>query len=146
MIRLLTKDSSFLCTCSSSRASLIEYFGEKNMKLLTHNMLQSNIKGVKVPYPLGITATKISILNIPYNASFSKSMLSRIDYAVLRMAAAAVFIFVFKSYISLLTILLICSLVTMSSLKLYLKTRLKMKSFWSDYIMLSITYAFLIIV
>jgi len=52
-------------------------------------MLQSNIKGVKNPYPLGITATKINILKIPYNAAFTKSILSRIDYAVLRMAASA---------------------------------------------------------
>jgi multifunctional methyltransferase subunit TRM112 len=67
------------------------------MKLLTHNMLQSNVKGVKNPYPLGIQATKVNILSIPYNASFTKSMMSRIDYAVLRMAAAAVRI-VFSSH------------------------------------------------
>jgi len=59
------------------------------MKLLTHNMMQSNVKGVKNGYPLGIKATKLSVLELEYNPDFTKAMLGRIDYNVLRMAAAA---------------------------------------------------------
>lgn len=60
------------------------------MKLITHNMLQSNVKGVQKGYPLGIKATKLNVLDVPFNKEFVKSMLSRLDYAVLRMAARAV--------------------------------------------------------
>lgn len=62
----------------------------QNMKLITHNMLQSNVKGVQKGYPLGIKATKLNVLDVPFNKEFVKSMLSRLDYAVLRMAARAV--------------------------------------------------------
>jgi hypothetical protein len=60
------------------------------MKLITHNMLQSNVKGVQKGYPLGLRATKLNVLDAPFNEEFVKSMLSRLDYAVLRLAARAV--------------------------------------------------------
>lgn len=53
-------------------------------------MLQSNVKGVQKGYPLGIRATKLNVLDVPFNKEFVKSVLSRLDYAVLRMAARAV--------------------------------------------------------
>eukprot|EP01126_Amoeba_proteus_P037365 TRINITY_DN3853_c0_g1_i1.p1 TRINITY_DN3853_c0_g1~~TRINITY_DN3853_c0_g1_i1.p1 ORF type:complete len:124 (+),score=18.35 TRINITY_DN3853_c0_g1_i1:79-450(+) len=59
------------------------------MKLITHNMLQSNVKGVKNGYPLGIRATKLVIVDVPCNLEYVKNILSRIDYAVLRLAARA---------------------------------------------------------
>lgn len=60
------------------------------MKLLTHNILKSNVKGVKVGYPLMLRATKVDTLSVPYSAEFARNMLPRIEYAVLRAAAAAV--------------------------------------------------------
>lgn len=60
------------------------------MKLLTHNILKSNVKGVKVGYPLALKATQIQTLNVPFNPEFVKNMLSRIEYPVLQAAAAAV--------------------------------------------------------
>jgi len=60
------------------------------MKLLTHNILKSNVKGVKVGYPLMIKATSVSTLSVPFNPEFVKNMLTRIEYKVLQAAAAAV--------------------------------------------------------
>lgn len=60
------------------------------MKLLTHNILKSNVKGVKVGYPLMLRASKIETLSVPYSPEFVKNMLPRIEYAVLKAAAAAV--------------------------------------------------------
>uniref|UniRef100_A0A6B2LRQ7 Multifunctional methyltransferase subunit TRM112-like protein n=1 Tax=Arcella intermedia TaxID=1963864 RepID=A0A6B2LRQ7_9EUKA len=59
------------------------------MKLLTHNILQSNVKGVKNGYPLMLKATKITILDVPVNFEFIKNIMGRIDYQVLRAVAIA---------------------------------------------------------
>ena len=62
----------------------------ESMKLLTHNILKSNVKGVKVGYPLMIKASSVQIINVPFNPEFVKNMLTRIEYGVLQAAAAAV--------------------------------------------------------
>jgi len=59
------------------------------MKLLTHNILKSNVKGVKVGFPLAIKATQIQTLNVPFNPEFVRNMLPRLEYAVLQQAAEA---------------------------------------------------------
>lgn len=98
------------------------------MKLITHNMLQSNVKGVQKGYPLGIRATKLNVLDVPFNKEFVKSMLLRLDYAVLRMAARAVcslFLLVSHVFSWDMTIYL----------KRYLPMALKMKNFSRKYTM-----------
>jgi len=58
------------------------------MKLLTHNLLRSNVKGVKKGYPLRIEATKVELKETEFNAEFIRRMLDRLDWQALRTAAA----------------------------------------------------------
>ena len=58
------------------------------MKLLTHNLLRSNVKGVKKGYPLRIEAGKVEVKETDFNAEFIKRMLDRLDWAALRQAAS----------------------------------------------------------
>lgn len=60
------------------------------MKLLTQNLLRSNIKGVKRGYPLAIEAAKIEFEDVEFNAEFAKKMLDRIDWECLKQACAQV--------------------------------------------------------
>ena len=53
------------------------------MKLLTHNILQHNMKDGKKGYPLVIQATKIDKVEADYNPEFLVRMLGRLEYAVL---------------------------------------------------------------
>lgn len=58
------------------------------MKLLTHNMLTSNIiKGVTKGFPLGITPTKVEVKEIDFNPAFIVKTLTKIDYPALYQAA-----------------------------------------------------------
>lgn len=50
------------------------------MKLLTHNMLSSNIKGVTNGFPLGIEAEKIIERPVDMNPDFLKNIFSKIDW------------------------------------------------------------------
>eukprot|EP01120_Amphizonella_sp_Union-15-10_P003224 TRINITY_DN13654_c0_g1_i1.p1 TRINITY_DN13654_c0_g1~~TRINITY_DN13654_c0_g1_i1.p1 ORF type:complete len:121 (-),score=18.78 TRINITY_DN13654_c0_g1_i1:27-389(-) len=59
------------------------------MKLLTHNMLQSNVRDVKKPYPLLIKATKVELLEVPYEAELVKAMIPKIEYSVVVEAATS---------------------------------------------------------
>jgi multifunctional methyltransferase subunit TRM112 len=60
------------------------------MKLLTHNMLASNVPSAKVRYPLGLVVTKFEVEEVEYDRDFLLAMMSRIDYPVLVMAASTV--------------------------------------------------------
>merc|ERR1712137_392138 len=60
------------------------------MKLLTHNMLASNVKNITNRYPLGIRATQVEEEDNEYNEEFTKKMLPRIVYDALRFAATQV--------------------------------------------------------
>jgi len=61
------------------------------MKLLTHNMLTSNIiKGVTNGFPLGITASKVEVKDVDFNPAFVVKTLSKIDWPALRQAASQV--------------------------------------------------------
>lgn len=57
------------------------------MKLLTHNMLTSHVKGVKNGFPLRILARKVEVKEITFNAGFITRMIPKIDWSVLRVAA-----------------------------------------------------------
>ncbi|XP_060594896.1 multifunctional methyltransferase subunit TRM112-like protein [Ruditapes philippinarum] len=58
------------------------------MKLLTHNMLTSNIiKGVSKGFPLGIQASKVEVKSVDFNPEFVARMIPKIDWAALRQAA-----------------------------------------------------------
>ncbi|XP_065053540.1 uncharacterized protein LOC135682536 [Rhopilema esculentum] len=53
------------------------------MKLLTHNMLTSNIKGVKNGFPLGIEATNIEVKDVDFNPEFVSRMIPRLEWKAL---------------------------------------------------------------
>ncbi|CAN0165198.1 unnamed protein product [Pylaiella littoralis] len=57
------------------------------MRLITHNMLESNIKGVETGFPLGIEVVKTEEQELEFNADFISNMLDRLDWAALRAAA-----------------------------------------------------------
>jgi multifunctional methyltransferase subunit TRM112 len=57
------------------------------MKLITHNMLTSNIlKGVTKGFPLKIQAAKVENVSVDYNRDFIARILARIEYDALRAA------------------------------------------------------------
>jgi multifunctional methyltransferase subunit TRM112 len=56
------------------------------MKLLTHNLLRSNVKGVKKGYPLRIEAKQVQVKDTEFNPEFIKGMLDRLDWQALRTA------------------------------------------------------------
>mmetsp|Transcript_2734 Transcript_2734/g.5103 ORF Transcript_2734/g.5103 Transcript_2734/m.5103 type:complete len:136 (+) Transcript_2734:111-518(+) len=53
------------------------------MRLLTHNYLQSTVKGTEKGYPLKIEATKIEYEESPFDAEFLRSLIPKIDYSTL---------------------------------------------------------------
>ncbi|KAF6148724.1 hypothetical protein GIB67_019332 [Kingdonia uniflora] len=57
------------------------------MRLLTHNMLSSNIKGVTNGFPLGIIIDKSTQIEVEINTDFLKTMFSKIDWKALVDAA-----------------------------------------------------------
>ncbi|ESP05672.1 hypothetical protein LOTGIDRAFT_205589 [Lottia gigantea] len=58
------------------------------MKLLTHNMLTSNIiKGVKNGYPLKIAATKVEEREVDYNPEFITRLLPKLDWSAVHKGA-----------------------------------------------------------
>ena len=57
------------------------------MKLITHNMLTSNIlKGVTKGFPLRIQAAKVENVSVDYNRDFIARILARLEYDALRAA------------------------------------------------------------
>ncbi|KAH7848326.1 hypothetical protein Vadar_001338 [Vaccinium darrowii] len=63
---------------------------KKKMRLLTHNMLSSNIKGVTNGFPLLIEAEKVVEKQVDFNPDFLKNMFSKIDYNALLAASKTV--------------------------------------------------------
>lgn len=57
------------------------------MKLLTHNLLRSNVKGVKKGFPLKIEAKTVETKEVEFNPTFIKRMLDRLDWNALRIAS-----------------------------------------------------------
>ncbi|KAM6550948.1 hypothetical protein CsatB_000756 [Cannabis sativa] len=60
------------------------------MRLLTHNMLSSNIKGVTNGFPLRIEVEKVVEKEVELNPDFLKSMFSKIDWNALVEAARSI--------------------------------------------------------
>ncbi|MED6204103.1 hypothetical protein PIB30_005829 [Stylosanthes scabra] len=50
------------------------------MRLLTHNMLSSNIKGVEKGFPLRIEAEKVVEKPVEMNADFLKKMFEKVEW------------------------------------------------------------------
>mmetsp|Transcript_24695 Transcript_24695/g.36400 ORF Transcript_24695/g.36400 Transcript_24695/m.36400 type:complete len:125 (-) Transcript_24695:148-522(-) len=59
------------------------------MRLITHNMLKSNIKGVVSGYPLQIESDKVEVEECPFDVEATNAMLSRINFSALKAAANA---------------------------------------------------------
>ncbi|XP_046846636.1 multifunctional methyltransferase subunit TRM112-like protein [Xenia sp. Carnegie-2017] len=57
------------------------------MRLLTHNMLMSNIKGVKNGYPLLIEAVDVVVNEVEFNPEFISRMIPRLDWSAVFQAA-----------------------------------------------------------
>ncbi|KAJ9185390.1 hypothetical protein P3X46_005030 [Hevea brasiliensis] len=57
------------------------------MRLLTHNMLSSNIKGVSIGFPLRIEVEKVMEKQVDFNPDFLKNMFSKIEWKALVDAA-----------------------------------------------------------
>ncbi|CAB9505593.1 Multifunctional methyltransferase subunit TRM112-like protein [Seminavis robusta] len=54
------------------------------MRLLTHNFLQSNVKGTEKGYPLGIErGAELSVESSPVNRNLVLKMLNKVDYSAL---------------------------------------------------------------
>ncbi|KAL6184748.1 PREDICTED: multifunctional methyltransferase subunit TRM112-like protein At1g22270 [Fragaria vesca subsp. vesca] len=57
------------------------------MRLITHNMLSSKIKGVTNGFPLGIEAEKVVEKQVDLNVDFLKNMFSKIEWKALVSAS-----------------------------------------------------------
>ena len=62
---------------------------KREMRLLTHNMLSSNIKGVTKGFPLRIEAEKVVEKEVEMNADFLRSMFAKIEWGALAEASLA---------------------------------------------------------
>ncbi|KAK2143105.1 hypothetical protein LSH36_877g01019 [Paralvinella palmiformis] len=61
------------------------------MKLITHNMLSSNIiKGVKNGYPLGIQATDVQVNEVDFNPDFVARIIPKLQWPILCQAAESI--------------------------------------------------------
>merc|ERR1711928_150048 len=56
------------------------------MKLLTHNFLQSIVKGVTKPYPLGIKSSSTQTVEVDFSELNVERMVQRLEYGALLSA------------------------------------------------------------
>ena len=57
------------------------------MRLITHNMLQCNAKGVTNGYPLKIECSNTEVIESEFNEEVTRAMLAKIDWDCLKSAA-----------------------------------------------------------
>ncbi|KAI3906755.1 hypothetical protein MKW92_044939 [Papaver armeniacum] len=57
------------------------------MRLLTHNMLSCNIKGVTNGFPLGLEIAKHEVKEVEFNSDFIRNMFVKIEWKALVDAA-----------------------------------------------------------
>ena len=57
------------------------------MRLMTHNMLKCNVKGVENGYPLIIESTNVEVLPYEFNSDLIKKMIKKINWTALQAAA-----------------------------------------------------------
>mgnify|MGYP001108215127 FL=1 len=68
------------------------------MKLITHNMLQCNVKGCTTNnFPLDIKGVEVGKEETEFRPDFIRHMLPKLDWAALVSAAAQVSLFVVSS-------------------------------------------------
>lgn len=60
---------------------------EVAMRLITHNMLSCNIKGVTNGYPLGIEASRLETKESELNPEFLRKIFPKLEWKALRDAA-----------------------------------------------------------
>lgn len=60
------------------------------MRLLTHNMLKSHVKGVKNGYPLAIEVSNVVVNEVDFNPEFISRMIPKVEWAALLQAAEQV--------------------------------------------------------
>ncbi|XP_069874097.1 multifunctional methyltransferase subunit TRM112-like protein isoform X2 [Dipodomys merriami] len=64
---------------------------ESSMKLLTHNLLTSHVRGVGPRgFPLRLQATEVRINPVEFNPDFVARMIPKVEWAALREAANTV--------------------------------------------------------
>ncbi|TMW55982.1 hypothetical protein Poli38472_008630 [Pythium oligandrum] len=59
------------------------------MRLITHNMLVCNKKGVENGFPLRIVAEEVEVVESEFNADFIRKMLAKIDWSAFLAGAKA---------------------------------------------------------
>ncbi|KAG5853080.1 multifunctional methyltransferase subunit TRM112-like protein isoform X1 [Anguilla rostrata] len=57
------------------------------MKLLTHNMLTSHVKGVIKGYPLLIKATEVKVIEVEFKPQFVSRMIPKLEWTAFVQAA-----------------------------------------------------------
>ena len=60
------------------------------MRLLTHNMLKCNVKGVMNGYPLNIEATEVAVEETDFNDEFVVRMIGKLEWGAFLQAAKQV--------------------------------------------------------
>eukprot|EP00112_Aurelia_sp_Birch-Aquarium-sp1_P026121 Seg906.10 transcript_id=Seg906.10/GoldUCD/mRNA.D3Y31 product="Multifunctional methyltransferase subunit TRM112 B" protein_id=Seg906.10/GoldUCD/D3Y31 len=80
---MLTILRSVSSSIQKFRGGISRIKSTRTMKLLTHNMLTSNIKGVKNGFPLGIEATNVEMKDVDFNPEFITRMMPRLEWNAL---------------------------------------------------------------
>lgn len=57
------------------------------MRLITHNMLKSNVRGVEDGYPLRIESEQVQVQEVDFNADFIVNMIPKLEWAAFVGAA-----------------------------------------------------------
>ncbi|XP_069750003.1 multifunctional methyltransferase subunit TRM112-like protein isoform X2 [Narcine bancroftii] len=60
------------------------------MKLLTHNLLSSHVRGVTRGFPLLLQASEVKINNVDYNQEFITRMIPKMEWNALVEAAESI--------------------------------------------------------
>ncbi|XP_035685671.1 multifunctional methyltransferase subunit TRM112-like protein [Branchiostoma floridae] len=60
------------------------------MRLLTHNMLTSHVKGVTNGYPLKLQAENIKVMSVDFNPEFVARMIPKLEWQALVQAAESI--------------------------------------------------------
>uniref|UniRef100_UPI00398F3949 multifunctional methyltransferase subunit TRM112-like protein n=1 Tax=Pristiophorus japonicus TaxID=55135 RepID=UPI00398F3949 len=60
------------------------------MKLLTHNLLSSHVRGVSCGFPLLLRASEVKINNVDFNQEFISRMIPKMEWSALVDAAESI--------------------------------------------------------
>lgn len=87
--KVLIRFEAIACPSFLPPAAMASREREREMRLLTHNMLSSNIKGVTNGFPLLIEPTKVVEKQVDFNPDFLKNMFVKVDWKALVGASSA---------------------------------------------------------